>query len=277
MYNKKSIFELATNGLLPFVTVILVALVNFVSFGFTLPDKGFYIDTIVNTIALLGFFLPFKTIFVDKYMTSERIANKRAEYVERVNRVYENKIDAFNHWCAETNFEKRKKEFLDRSLKLVGIGLEEFNANYLFKDKAIKENKSLNKIAKDTLLNINKKLPKIKQVNVYDVLPSTDNITVFTELNSNMKKSDKLVTLRKVVQSLFISFGLATLIISTNFDKEAMSIIINVCLKLIIGLWHIYSASRVANQLVNDIYFSELSEKIYVLDKFEESVTNQIK
>lgn len=54
-----------------------------------------------------------------------------------------------------------------------------------------------------------------------------------------------------------------------------MPTMISLCLKLIVGLWHIYIASTVASKLVNNVYISERSEKIFVLSKFNESVKNK--
>lgn len=59
---------------------------------------------------------------------------------------------------------------------------------------------------------------------------------------------------------------------TTDFTTPIMPIVISLCLKLIVGLWHIYIASTVASKLVNYVYISELSEKIFVLSKFNESV-----
>lgn len=270
-FTKKSTIELVTSGVLPFLSLVLLGMVNFVSFGFRLPDKSFYIDTVINAIALLCFFVPFKSIFINRFMRSERVVQKQTEYAEIVSEIYsEDKIEAVDRWCNDTNYNKRKDDYIKRTLVLTGVTPDEYKERYMMSNKAIKSAK-LPRQKKRILIKLNRNIQRIRPTRVSDLLPSTESITVFNELTSSMKRADRSSTMWVLLKSVVVCFGLAMLAVTTDFTTPIMPIVISLCLKLIVGLWHIYIASTVASKLVNNVYISELSEKIFVLSKFNES------
>lgn len=269
---KHNTLELVLSGSMPFVAIILIALSNFVTFGFQLPDSNFWIKAAINTVALLCFFLPFKTIFKEKYMHSERIINKQLEYSNLVTKVIDNKIIAFNDWT-EVEYNARKDKFIKQVLQLNYLELDTFKKFGMSKKSVLKD-KELKGSQKKALIKLINKIPKIEQIKADKCLPGTDNSTVFKRLSTSETREDKKMTCLKVVRSLIVCAGIAMLGFTTDFNNfliEYIAILAELGLKLLIGLWHIYGASRVANTLINKVYFKELSEKSLVIEEFLES------
>lgn len=270
---KKSTIELVVGGAMPFTALILIGLINFVTFGFKLPDASFWIDAVVNTTALLFFFIPFKSIFMSKYMESERIKTKQEEYSELVGKIYDNRLIAFQDWTA-VEYNKRKESVV--KLALQDLRLEDaekvFNS-YNLDIKKIKADKVLSPKQKKIMINLIKKLSRIKQINADECLPGIESTTQDRRITSSLAKEDKKLTALKVLKSLIICAGIAMLTVTTDFSDigtRYIAILTTLGLKLLVGLWHIYGAGRVANVLVNNVYFNELSEKSLVISEFLE-------
>lgn len=267
MYKVKKTFELAINGMLPFASLALLMLIEWINLGFKPINSSFVLKLCVNIVALLLFFLPFKTIFVDKYMNSDRIKGKQEDYSILVEKIYNlNLVSAFENKLSE-NYEIRKNDYIIKTLNSIAVSLETYNKCYLSNNKAIKDDAEMSKIKKKVLLRLNANIKRIKETKISDLLPNTENMTVFDELPSSMERASKGYTLRKVGMSILAGIAISVFVITPSGDKEVIPIIVNLAMKLITGLGHVFVASRVADKLVNKIYFSELSEKIHVIEK----------
>lgn len=273
MIKRKSTLELAISGAMPFTALILVALANFVSFGFKIPDASFWIDAVINTVALLCFFLPFKSIFIDKKIDSERIKSKQEAYTEMVEKVYDDRLVDFEKWT-EKEFNERRARII--RIELSGLRLENADAKfneYGFDIRKIKKDKCLSNYQKKIMIKLIKKVSKLKKIDTDKCLPGIDSIVEDNRLSSNMEKEEKKQTIIKVLRSLIVCAGIAMLTFTTDFSDlqtRYMAILMSLGLKLLIGLWHIYGASRLAHTLVNKVYFNELSEKSLVITEFLE-------
>lgn len=268
MYKSKKGFELAISGLLPFMALAMLMIVEWINLGFKPLDSSFVLKLVVNCIALLAFFLPFKTIFVDKYMAGERIIKKQDEYAALVDKIFDsNQVKVFENALA-VSYTKRKADYIDKTLSCIGMSVDEFNKCYLGNSKAIKA-KQLGKHKSKILKKLNKNIDRIRETKISDVLPSTEAVTTFNELPSNMERASRSYTLRKIGLSVLASIAITVFIITPNESTNIVPIIANVIMKIITGLGHIFIASRVADKLVNKVYFNELSEKIFVIEKTE--------
>lgn len=270
---KHNTLELALSASMPFMALILIALSNFVTFGFKPPDSNFWIKAVINTVALLCFFLPFKAVFKEKYLQSERIKNKQSEYSNLVSVIFDNKITAFNLWT-EIEYQQRKNKYINNMLQLAYVDFECFKS-YEMSMTTVLKNKTLKWSQKKVILKIIWKIPRIKRIDVDRCLPGTDSNTIFDRLSTSEEREDKKLTCLKVLRSLMICAGFAMLGYTTdfsNFATEYIAILTELGLKLLIGLWHIFGASRVANRIINKVYFKELSEKSLVIEEFLESI-----
>lgn len=273
MIKRKSTLELVIGGAMPFVAIILLALTSFVTLGFKMPDSSFWLNTIVNTVALLCFFIPFKAIFIEKYLSSERIIGKQNAYIELVERIYNDKYLQFQDWTVE-ELEIRKQRVIKVNLQALRLknAEEKFNS-YGLDTKKIKRDESLSNTQKKIMINLIKRIGKMKKINPEECLPGIEYNTQNSRIVSNMKKYEKKATVFKVLRSLIICAGFAILALSTDFSnigERYMAILVELAMKILIGLWHIYGASRLANNLVNNVYFNELSEKSLVITEFFE-------
>lgn len=273
MIKRKSTLELAISGAMPFTALILVALANFVSFGFKLPDASFWIDAVINTVALLCFFLPFKSIFIDKNLGSERIINKQALYADLVEKIYDDRLADFEKWT-ELEYDERRARIKRIELKTLRIeNAEAVFDSFALDKKRIRKDKNLSNYQKKSMIKLIKRLSRLKKIRTDKCLPGIDAVVESNRLSSSMSTEDKKQTVMKVIRSLVICAGMAMLAFTTDFSdlkNRCMAILMTLGLKVLIGLWHIYGASRLAHTLVNKVYFNELSEKSLVITEFLE-------
>lgn len=273
MIKRKSTLELAITGAMPFIALILIALTNFVSFGFKLPDASFWIDAVINTVALLCFFLPFKSIFIDKNLGSERIMDKQALYADLVEKIYDDRLADFEKWT-ELEYDERRARIKRIELKTLRIeNAEAVFDSFALDKKRIRKDKNLSNYQKKSMIKLIKRLSRLKKIRTDKCLPGIDAVVESNRLSSSMSTEDKKQTVMKVIRSLVICAGMAMLAFTTDFSdlkNRWMAILMTLGLKVLIGLWHIYGASRLANTLVNKVYFNELSEKSLVITEFLE-------
>lgn len=270
MKKKKNIIELVAGAVMPFMSFAILTLAKLVSINFSKPTSAFWVDVVVNTFVLLCFFIPFKSIFKEKYLSSERIENKVGEYAELVAKIYDGKLKSFDEWtCTELDLQRNK--YISQGLQMACMTKEEFLSRYKLSAELVKDDKELAKDTKVVLLKIIKHAPKIKQIRTEECLPGTESNTIFNRLTTKEEKEDRVVTFSKVARSLIICMGVAMLSYSFNKDANVLEIITDLGIKLLLGVWHIFGASRIADRLINKVYFKELSEKSLVLTEFLES------
>lgn len=275
MKYKRNIIEIAITGCMPFISIALLFLIRFVSLGFRLPDSMYWVYMCVNVAIMLCFFIPFKSIFKDKYMSHERIKAKQEYYASRVQEVFNDNIASFDDWT-KIEYEKRRKKFIVQTLQTCTIlDYETFMAKYQMSSKKIYSDKDLTLKQRLKLIKMVANIAKLMPIKSASCLPSIDKVTPLNRITANMEKSDKLLTFKKVMQSVLICAGLAMIAVKpSSLVDNFMAIMTELLLKILMGCWYIYGASRVANHLVFNIYMRELSEKSLVIEEFLESKSN---
>lgn len=269
---KKNVLELAITGIMPFVSIALLFLIRFVSLGFKLPDAMYWADMCVNVAMMLCFFIPFKSIFKEKYMASELVGKKKEYYSVRVGAVFNNRIVMFDEWTKQ-EFEKRRNDYIKMSLlRFTMLSSEEFMSKYRMSPKLILKDKNLTVMQKYKLIKLVFRIWKIKPIKASKCLPSTDNVRPDARITSNMNKTEKILMIKRVAMSFVLCAGIAMIVIKPSaLAGNITALITEFLLKMLMGCWYVYGASRVAYRLVYKEYMNELAEKSLVLDEFLET------
>lgn len=269
---KKNFLEYLVLAIMPVLGMLLVTLADYVMFEYTQPSKSYWIDFVLNTSALMFFFLPFFVIFRDQFMSRQRIVGKQGEYSACSTVVYSH-LSQFYLWC-DIEFNDRKMRYVERHLQLCkNLTYDEFMNTYKMSPSIVRKDSTLSGPQKRMLIRLIITINWIKPVRPEKVLPGTSAGTEFDRTPTNSRKRMVGTIVNKLAMAFAISYACVSLFSSLDFTQASQNIIpiiIGTGIKVAAGCWQIFSALICAHSFVNHTYFSELSERIMVMSEFIE-------
>ena len=268
---RTTILEKTIYLLVPFVATAIVILMQYYTWGAIFSfSTSFVASSIVTAGVMMAYYFPSRTLFKDMFVARKRIQNKLFEYSVRSTLVYNGHLDEFDSFC-DYEYEHRKMRFINVNLQIIkNLSYDDFVDKYKFSERLIRADKTLSKKQKMAMFKVVTLTKFIKRQDYSKVLPGTEFGTVFKRLKSSETKATRGNNVKKVASSIIMAVATISLIPTLNLNVTPMEILIQVLIRIAVGLWQVFSAMIVANKLINKTFFSELCEKNLFMDEFIE-------